>query len=50
MKQYQLKSKNFPNETFAKYMTDSLEKAIEYFARLKKISKKDLLQIFIVTD
>jgi hypothetical protein len=49
MKQYHLKSK-ISNETFAKYTAPSLEIAIEYFSRLKKLSKKDLLNIYAVTD
>jgi hypothetical protein len=49
MKQYHLKSK-ISHETFAKYVAPSLEVAIEYFSRLKKLSKKDLLNIYAVTD
>jgi len=49
MKQYHLRSK-ISKETFAKFMAPSLELAIEYFSRLKKLSKKDLLDIYIVTD
>jgi hypothetical protein len=49
MKQYYLKSK-ISNESFAKFLAPSLEDAIEYFSRLKKLSKKDLLNIFTVTD
>lgn len=49
MKQYHLKSK-ISNESFAKFLAPSLEEAIEYFSRLKKLSKKDLLNIYTVTD
>ena len=49
MKQYHLKSK-ISNESFAKYVAPSLEIAIEYFSKLKKLSKKDLLNIYTVTD
>jgi hypothetical protein len=49
MKQYHLKSK-ISNESFAKYVAPSLEIAIEYFSKLKKLSKKDLLNIYAVTD
>lgn len=49
MKQYHLKSKS-SNETFAKFMAPTMEVAIEYFSRLKKLSKKDLLNIYVVTD
>jgi len=49
MKKYHLKSKN-SNESYAKFFASSLEEAIEYFSRLKKLSKKDLLNIYAVTD
>jgi hypothetical protein len=49
MKQYHLKSK-ISNESFAKFVATSLEEAIEYFSKLKKLSKKDLLNIYAVTD
>jgi hypothetical protein len=49
MKQYHLKSK-ISKETFSKFLAPSLEEAIEYFSRLKKLSKKDLLNIYAVTD
>jgi hypothetical protein len=49
MKQYHLKSK-ISNESFAKFAATSLEEAIEYFSKLKKLSKKDLLNIYAVTD
>jgi hypothetical protein len=49
MKQYHLKSK-ISNESFAKFLAPSLEEAIEYFSKLKKLSKKDLLNIYAVTD
>jgi hypothetical protein len=48
-KQYHLKSKS-AKETFAKYMASSLESAIEYFSRLKRLPVQDLLEIYIVTD
>ena len=48
MKQYHLKSK-ISEESFAKFVASSLEEAIEYFSRLKKLSKKDLLNIYTVT-
>jgi len=49
MKEYYLKSK-ISNEKFAKYVAPTLEIAIEYFSRLKNLSKKDLLNIYSVTD
>lgn len=49
MKQYHLKSK-ISKETFSKFMAFCYEDAVEYFARVKKLSKKDLLNIYIVTD
>ena len=49
MKQYHLKSK-ISNESFAKFLATSLEEAIEYFSKVKKLSKKDLLNIYAVTD
>jgi len=49
MKQYHLKSK-ISEESFAKFVASSLEEAIEYFSRLKKLSKKDLLNIYDVTN
>jgi hypothetical protein len=49
MKKYNLKSKK-SDESYAKYMAPTIEIAIEYFSRLKKLSKKDLLNIYTVTD
>lgn len=49
MTQFHLKSK-ISNETFSKFMTESYEQAVDYFSKVKKLTKKDLLNIFIVTD
>jgi hypothetical protein len=49
-KEYYMKCKSYNNETFAKCTAYSLEEAIEYFSRLKVLPKKDLLEIYIVTD
>jgi hypothetical protein len=49
MKQFHLKSKT-SNETFSKFMADSYEQAVEYFSKVKRLTKKDLLNIFLVTD
>jgi hypothetical protein len=49
MKQYHLKSK-ISKETFSKFMAGCREDAVQYFARVKKLTKKDLLNIYIVTD
>lgn len=49
MKQYHLKSK-ISKETFSKFMAECYEDAVEYFAKVKKLSEKDLLNIYIVTD
>ena len=48
MKQFHLKSK-ISNETLSKFMAESYEQAVEYFSKVKKLSKKDLLNIFLVT-
>jgi predicted DNA-binding protein (MmcQ/YjbR family) len=49
MKQYHLKSK-ISNETLSKFVAESYEQAVDYFSKIKKLSKKDLLNIFLVTD
>ena len=49
MKQFHLKSK-LTNETFSKFVAESYEQAVEYFSKVKKLPKKDLLNIFLVTD
>lgn len=47
MKVYFLKQ---GKEVINKVNTDSIEFAIEYFANIKQMSKKDLLEIYNVTD
>ena len=49
MKQFHLKSK-ISNETLSKFIAGSYEQAVEYFSKVKNLSKKDLLNIFLVTD
>jgi predicted DNA-binding protein (MmcQ/YjbR family) len=49
MKQFHLKSK-ISNETLSKFVAESYEQAVDYFSKIKKLSKKDLLNIFLVTD
>lgn len=49
MKQYHLKLK-ISKETFSKFMASCYEDALEYFSSVKKLSKKDLLNIYIITD
>jgi hypothetical protein len=49
MKQFHLKSK-LSNETFSKFVAENYEQAVEYFSKVKNLSKKDLLNIFLVTD
>ena len=49
MKQYHLKSK-VSQETFSEFVAGCYEEAVEYFAKVKKLSEKDLLNIYIVTD
>ena len=49
MKQFYLKSK-ITHEVFSKIFTKTYDDAVEYFSKVKKLSKKDLLNIFLVTD
>ena len=48
MKTFYLKTKL--KETIKKINTDTLESAVKYFCEMKKMPKKDLLTIFIVTE
>jgi hypothetical protein len=48
MKTFYLKTKL--KETIKKIDIDTLESAIKYFCEMKKMSKKDLLTVFIVTE
>lgn len=49
MKTYYLKSKD-SNETINRKEANSLELAIEYFSKIKKLNPKDLLRIYLVVD
>ncbi len=48
MKTFKLITKS--GETINKFCCQSYEEAVNYFAEVKKLSKKILLRIFIVTD
>jgi hypothetical protein len=49
MKTYSLKTKE-TKETIRKVECASLEDAIDFFSKIKQLTKEVLLKIFIVTD
>ena len=49
MKTFYLKTKK-SKEVLIKTRCYSVEEAIEYFSQVKKISKKDIVTIFLITE
>lgn len=50
MKTYYLLSKNNSKDIIKKVEASTIDNAIEILAMLKRLSKEDLLNIFLVTD
>lgn len=50
MKTYYLLSKNNNKDVIKKVEASTIDNAIEILAVLKRLSKEDLLNIFLVTD
>ena len=48
MKTFYLKTK-ITEEVLKKVDCQSIEEAIEYFSKVKRLSKKDLVDIFLIT-
>jgi hypothetical protein len=50
MRTFYLKYKNFENDIIMRIDANSLDQAISFFSKVKKLEKDDLLKVFIVTD
>jgi hypothetical protein len=50
MRTYYLKYNNLGKDIIMKIDANSLDQAINFFSKMKKLEKDDLLKVFIVTD
>lgn len=50
MKTYYLKCNNSEKDIVNRIEAVSLDQAIKFFSKMKKLEKDDLLKVFIVTD
>lgn len=50
MKTFYLTVKNNKKDIIARVVTETIEQAISYFSKVKKLSKTDLLGIYTVSE
>lgn len=50
MKTFYLTVRNNKKDVIAKIVTETIEQAISYFSKVKKLSTSDLLEIYTVSE